>query len=167
MSIETAGGLGTDWSTVHAHPDGTVSLLAGSMSVGQGLATALSTLVAQRLGLPLSRIAYRQGDTDLLEDGRGNGGSSALIIGGTAVVRAVDDLIEQAAKLASSELEVSTEDLQFSNGEFRVVGTDLSIGLARARARRGSRFAWSPRRAERLRPVLSRDSDVPEWMPCL
>jgi carbon-monoxide dehydrogenase large subunit len=130
MSIETAGGMGTDWSTVRAHPDGTVTLTAGSMSVGQGLATALSTLVAQRLGVPPSNVEHRQGDTDLLENGRGNGGSSALIIGGTAVTKSVDDLIDKATKIASEQLEVSAQDLEFFNGEFRVVGTDLKVGLA-------------------------------------
>jgi carbon-monoxide dehydrogenase large subunit len=130
MPIEMAGGIGTDAAIVRAHPDGTVTLYAGSMSVGQGHDTALATVVAQRLGLPLSSVRHVQGDTDRIEEGKGNGGSSALIMGGTVAVRGVDDLIEKATALAAVELEASANDLQFANGEFRVAGTDLVVTLA-------------------------------------
>ena len=130
MPIEMAGGVGTDAAIVRAHPDGTVTLYAGSMSVGQGHDTALATVVAQRLGLPLSSVKHVQGDTDRIGDGKGNGGSSALIMGGTVAMRGVDDLIEKATTLAAAQLEASGHDVQFANGEFRVAGTDLVVTLA-------------------------------------
>lgn len=129
MPIEMAGALGTDNARLQAHPDGTVTLETGTMSVGQGLETAFTTMVAQRLGVPLASVRYRQGDTDLLENGRGNGGSSALIIGGTTLTRGVDDLIAKAGKVAAGQLEVAPQDLQFANGEFRAAGTDVAISL--------------------------------------
>jgi carbon-monoxide dehydrogenase large subunit len=132
--IEVAAGPyekpGTDWATIRAHPDGTVTLFSGQKSVGQGLDTALSTLVTQRLGIPLSKIKYVDGDTDLLANGKGNGGSSALSLGGSATVKSVDDLLERATKLASDELEASPLDIEFLNGEFRIVGSDRTISLA-------------------------------------
>lgn len=130
MPIEMAGGLGADAAKVRVHADGTVSVRLGSMSVGQGHETSLSNLVAQRLEVPLDRIRYEQGDTDLMAQGRGNGGSSALIQGGSAVARGVDDLIEKARRIAASELEVSADDLELAHGGFRVVGTDRSISMA-------------------------------------
>jgi aerobic carbon-monoxide dehydrogenase large subunit len=119
-----------DLSTLRAHADGTFTLSSGTFSVGQGLDTALSSIVATRLGVALDKVLYLQGDTDLLEDGRGNGGSSALISAGSAVHQAVDDLVQKAREMASGQLEVAAEDLHFVDGAFRVTGTDLSITLA-------------------------------------
>jgi carbon-monoxide dehydrogenase large subunit len=129
MPIETAGGIGEDQAVVRAHSDGTVTIYAGSMSVGQGHETAFAAILAQRLGLPMDRILHVQGDTDRIAGGKGNGGSSALVMGGTVVTRGADDLVEKAKRLAAASLEVSAEDLSFSNGAFRVAGTDLEVTL--------------------------------------
>jgi carbon-monoxide dehydrogenase large subunit len=132
--IEVAAGPyskpGTDWATVRAHSDGTVSLLTGQKSVGQGLETALSLVAAQRLGLPFSKIRYVDGDTDLLANGKGNGGSSALSLGGPAIVKSIEDLLHKATTIASDELEASPLDIEYSSGEFRIVGSDRAISLA-------------------------------------
>ncbi|MEO8858120.1 MAG: xanthine dehydrogenase family protein molybdopterin-binding subunit, partial [Burkholderiaceae bacterium] len=129
MPIEMAGGKGEDWATLRAHPDGSVTLNAGSMSVGQGLETAMPRLVADLLGIASSKVHYTQGDTDLLARGRGSGGSSSLALGGTAVVAGVDDLIRNARRLAAELLEASPEDVQWADGELRIVGTDRGITL--------------------------------------
>jgi carbon-monoxide dehydrogenase large subunit len=129
MPIEMAASAGSDWSIVHAHGDGTVTVIPGAMSVGQGHETSLSSLVAQRLGLPLSRVKYAQGDTDLIANGKGSGGSSALIMGGAALVRTVDDLVGKARKLAADVLEAAVEDIEFVDGACRIVGTDRVVSL--------------------------------------
>ena len=132
--IEVAGGPyrkpATDWSIVQAHADGTVRLIVGTMSVGQGLDTALSTLLAQRLDLPTESVVYVQGDTDAIPEGKGNGGSAALIVGGTAVDLGAQDLLGKARAIAAQELEVSADDLQYAKGVFRVAGSDIEITLA-------------------------------------
>jgi len=131
--IEVAAGPyakpATDYATVRAHPDGTVTLFSGAMSVGQGLETALSTLVAERLGLPLERIRYVQGDTDLLANGKGNGGSAALTLCGPAIQLGIDEMLEKARQIASDQLEASPLDLEFAEGAFRIVGSDRVISL--------------------------------------
>jgi carbon-monoxide dehydrogenase large subunit len=129
MPIESAGGIGGDQAVVRAHPDGSVTIFAGSMSVGQGHETAFAAMVAQRLGLPMDRILHVQGDTDRIAGGKGNGGSAGLIMGGTVVTRGADDLVDKARRLAAARLEVAAEDLSFSNGVFRVAGTDLEVTL--------------------------------------
>ena len=130
MPIEMAGGVGTDHAIVHAHPDGTVTLTTGTMSVGQGHETVLSALVAQRLAVPVSSIRYAQGDTDRIENGRGNGGSSGVIQGGSALAKAIDDLIAKGRELASEKLEAAVSDIEFSDGVFRIAGTDRSIRMS-------------------------------------
>lgn len=130
MPIELAGGLGKDHSVVEPHADGTVTLKIGSMSVGQGHETGFSRMLADILGIPMDSIRYLQGDTDLLAAGRGNGGSSAAIQGGSAMAFAAEDLIRKGRALASNRFEADASDIEFVSGAFRVRGTDLSVKLA-------------------------------------
>jgi carbon-monoxide dehydrogenase large subunit len=130
MPIEMAGGMLSDNARLTANADGTVTLRVGSMSVGQGHETGLSRLVAQALGIPLASVRYEQGDTDLLAVGRGNGGSSALIQGGSALRQASADLIEKARDAAARRLEAHAADIEFAQGALRVRGTDHGVTLA-------------------------------------
>jgi aerobic carbon-monoxide dehydrogenase large subunit len=130
MPIEMAGGIGADNARLTMNTDGTVTLRVGSMSVGQGHETSLSRLVARALGIPADHVRYEQGDTDSLAAGRGNGGSSALIQGGSALRGATQDLIEHARQAAARRLEAHVDDIEFAEGVLRVRGTDHAVGLA-------------------------------------
>ena len=135
--IEVAGGplrnLRKDDAAISVSPNGKVELRAGLMSVGQGHETGMTLMVAARLGVSAEAITYRQGDTDLLDNGRGSGGSSALIVGGAAVHKAIEAVIEKGRQIASEALEAAAVDIEFnieSNcGIYRVAGTDRSISL--------------------------------------
>jgi carbon-monoxide dehydrogenase large subunit len=132
--IEVAGGPfgrpGKDTAQITVAGDGTVTVATGVMSVGQGLETALPQLMAERLGVPLDRIRYAQGDTDQLPGGRGSGGSSALCVGGTAVSMALDKMLEKGRLIAVELLEAAAADITFAEGSFRVAGTDRTASLA-------------------------------------
>jgi len=132
--IEVAGGPflrpARDQATLRLAEDGTLTLRSGSMSVGQGLETAFCQLVAERFGVPLDRVRYEAGDTDLLSGGKGNGGSGALCIGGSAVSVAVDKVIEKAKQAAAELLEAAVVDVTFDAGRFTIAGTDRSVSLA-------------------------------------
>ncbi len=97
--IEVAGGPflrpAKDLATLRLAEDGTLILRSGSMSVGQGLETTFSQLVADRFGVDVEQVRWEGGDTDLLASGKGNGGSGALCIGGSAVSLAMDKVIEK------------------------------------------------------------------------
>ncbi len=132
--IEVAGGPflrpARDQATLRLADDGTLVLRSGSMSVGQGLETAFCQLVAERFGVPLDHVLYEAGDTDLLSGGKGNGGSGALCIGGSAVNVAVDKVIDKARQVAAELLEAAVVDVTFDAGRFTIAGTDRSISLA-------------------------------------
>ncbi len=132
--IEVAGGPflrpAKDLATLRLAEDGSLVLRSGSMSVGQGLETAFCQLVAEQFGVPIDRVQYEAGDTDLLSFGKGNGGSGALCIGGSAVSLAVDAVIEKAKRIASELLEAAAVDVELREGKFTVVGTDRSVDLA-------------------------------------
>src|SRR5262249_55941547 len=126
--IEVAGGPflrpAKDLSTLRFAEDGRLILRTGSMSVGQGLETTMCQIVSERFGVPIDSILYEQGDTDQLPFGKGNGGSGALCIGGSAVMVAADKIIERAKKLAAELLEASVTDIEFRGGRFHIAGTD-------------------------------------------
>ncbi len=132
--IEVAGGPflrpAKDQATLRLAEDGTLVLRSGSMSVGQGLETAFCQLVSERFGVPLDHVRYEAGDTDLLSGGKGNGGSGALCIGGSAVSVAVDKVIEKAKQAAAELLEAAVVDVTFDAGRFTIAGTDRSVSLA-------------------------------------
>ena len=132
--IEVAGGPflrpAKDLSTLRLEADGTLTLRSGSMSVGQGLETTMTQIVADRFGIPIENVKWDGGDTDLIPWGKGNGGSGALCIGGSAVMLAVDKVLETARKLASELLEAAVVDIEFSEGRFSVAGTDKFVTLA-------------------------------------
>ena len=132
--IEVAGGPflrpAKDQAALRLAEDGTLVLRSGSMSVGQGLETAFCQLVAERFGVPLDNVRYEAGDTDLLSGGKGNGGSGALCIGGSAVSVAVDKVIEKAKQAAAELLEAAVVDVTFDAGRFTIAGTDRSVSLA-------------------------------------
>jgi carbon-monoxide dehydrogenase large subunit len=132
--IEVAGGPflrpAKDMSTLRLAADGTLILKTGSVSVGQGLETTFTQIVADRFGVPQEQVRYEQGDTDELPFGKGNGGSGALCIGGSAVSLAVDAVIEKARRIAAELLEAAVVDVTFEAGRFSIAGTDRSIDLA-------------------------------------
>jgi carbon-monoxide dehydrogenase large subunit len=148
------------WSS--AHDDGSVTVVVGNMSVGQGLETTFSSLVAQRLGVPADKVKYVQGDTDAIADGKGNGGSAALTIGGSATHLGVDDLLDKARAIAARELEVSLRGPGLCRRRIprARLGHRDHAGAAgaavQARAEKAAAAAWPAPRCSRPRAAPSR-----------
>jgi carbon-monoxide dehydrogenase large subunit len=97
--------------------------------MGQGLETSYAQMVAQALSIPIRKVEVVQGDTDVI-GGFGSVGSRSLYIGGSAVAASIADLVKKARPLAAEMLEAATQDLEFSDGRFRIAGTDRQITLA-------------------------------------
>jgi carbon-monoxide dehydrogenase large subunit len=138
-AIEVAGGpytsLNPDTAEIRVNPVGSVTVRTGSTSMGQGNETAFVQIVSERLAVPPARIEVQWGDSDALGAGRGNGGSGAVSVGGAAIVRAADKIVERGRLIAASLLEAAPADIVFRDGRFTVTGTDkgLAIGdIARA-----------------------------------
>lgn len=127
--IEACGGGGPESSTVILEKDGTVTVLIGTQSNGQGHETAYSQLVAQHLDIPMDRIRVIQGDTDRIETGSGTGGSRSIPVGGAALDKASSILTENLKQLASETLEAGIGDLEIVDGAVRIVGTDKALDL--------------------------------------
>jgi carbon-monoxide dehydrogenase large subunit len=132
--IEACGSNGPDAATVRLERDGSVTVLAGSQSTGQGHKTAYAQIVAEHLDLPPGRVTVIQGDTDLVAAGAGTGGSSSITCGGASVESASRKLAANLKSIAAHELEAAEADLEIENGEMRIVGTDRTISFAEVAA---------------------------------
>jgi len=121
-------------ATVEVHPDGSATILTGTSPHGQGHVTVWAMLASEELGIGVDKITVKWGDTDLIPEGGGTGGSRSLQQGGAAVRQASQDLLELARQRAASELEANPADLVFDTGSssFAVAGDpDAAVPLAR------------------------------------
>ncbi|MFT5173618.1 MAG: carbon-monoxide dehydrogenase large subunit [Gammaproteobacteria bacterium] len=129
--IERTAGNWSEIAGLRLDADGSATALVGSVSNGQGTETAFSQLVADRLGLHFDDINVIEGDTDLIVDGKGTGGSASIAVAGAALMMATDDAIDKARLVAAHLLEATATDLEFSADHgFSIVGTDRCVTLA-------------------------------------
>jgi carbon-monoxide dehydrogenase large subunit len=128
--IEACGNAGAETATLKLESDGSVTLLIGTQSTGQGHATAYAQLVADHLGLPPERLNIIQGDTDRIATGIGTGGSSSIPCGGASLSGAAEKLADNLKRLAAEALEAGADDLEIAEGTVRVKGTDRVISLS-------------------------------------
>jgi aerobic carbon-monoxide dehydrogenase large subunit len=121
------GGVGL-WESaeVRVNPTGSIEILTGSHSHGQGHETTFAQLVSDRLGLPIDNISIVHGDTDKVQFGMGTYGSRSGPVGMSAIVKALDKIEAKAKKVAAFVLEAAEGDIEFKDGKFTVAGTDKS-----------------------------------------
>jgi carbon-monoxide dehydrogenase large subunit len=127
--IEACSGGSPENAKVRLEEDGTVTVLIGTQSTGQGHATAYAQLVSQHLDIPVERVHVHQGDTDRVATGGGTGGSRSIPVGGASVAGASRTLAENLKRLAADALEAGVSDLEIADGGVRVAGTDRSIAF--------------------------------------
>ena len=112
---------------VRVNPIGTVEVLTGSHSHGQGHETTFAQLVSDRLGIPIDNVSIVHGDTDKVQMGMGTYGSRSGAVGMSAIAKALDKIEIKAKKVAGYVLEASPEDIEFKDGKFTVKGTDKAV----------------------------------------
>jgi carbon-monoxide dehydrogenase large subunit len=106
---------------------GTVEILTGCHSHGQGHETTYAQLVSDRLGIPIENVSIVHGDTDKVQMGMGTYGSRSGAVGMSAIFKALDKIEAKAKKVAGHLLEASDQDIDFKDGKFTVKGTDKTI----------------------------------------
>ena len=129
---QAVGSLGAGvglWESaeVRVNPTGSVEVLTGSHSHGQGHETTFAQLVSERLGIAIDNVSIVHGDTDIVQFGMGTYGSRSGAVGMSAIVKALDKVEAKAKKVASHLLEAAEGDIVFKDGKFTVAGTDRSV----------------------------------------
>ena len=126
-----AGALGAraglfEAGEIRVNPTGSVTVFTGSHSHGQGHETTFAQVVAARLGVPVESVDVVHGDTGRIPFGMGTYGSRSLAVGGSAIVKALDKIVNKGKKIAAHLLEAAEGDIEFKDGKFTVAGTDRS-----------------------------------------
>jgi len=111
-------------AVVRVDPTGTVNVFTGTHSHGQGHVTTFAQIVAEKLGVPIGNVEIIHGDTDRIPFGMGSYGSRSLAVGGAAISKALDKVIEKGKIIAAHLMEASEADMEFKDGKFTVAGTD-------------------------------------------
>jgi aerobic carbon-monoxide dehydrogenase large subunit len=129
---QAVGSLGAGvglWESaeVRVNAVGTIEVLTGSHSHGQGHETTFAQLIADRLGVPISSVNIVHGDTDKVQMGMGTYGSRSGAVGMSAVVKALDKVEMKAKKIAAHLMEADESDIVIENGDVKVAGTDKSL----------------------------------------
>ena len=128
-TIERAAALGFEGAEIRFDKSGTATLLAGSVTQGQGHETIFKQIACDRLGLHPDEMHYVQGDTDQVFVGEGTGGSRSATIGGSAVDIAADRITSKAMGIASHLLEVDAADVNFAEGVFSSPRTNRTLSI--------------------------------------
>ncbi|NUB43043.1 xanthine dehydrogenase family protein molybdopterin-binding subunit [Fertoebacter nigrum] len=114
-------------ATVRVNATGSISVYTGSHSHGQGHETSFAQVVAEMIGIDAAQIDIVHGDTSNTPMGMGTYGSRSLAVGGSAIVKATNKIINKAKKIASHLLEAAEGDIELKDGKFTVAGTDKSV----------------------------------------
>ncbi|HXZ03109.1 MAG TPA: xanthine dehydrogenase family protein molybdopterin-binding subunit [Stellaceae bacterium] len=129
-----AGALGAraglyETAELRVHPTGSITVFTGTHSHGQGHETTFAQLVSDRLGVPLEMIDVVHGDTTKIPFGLGTYGSRSLPVGGSALVKAMDKVVNKGKKIAAHLLEAAEADIEFKDGTYSVAGTDKTLAF--------------------------------------
>ncbi|ARM76216.1 glyceraldehyde dehydrogenase subunit alpha [Acidianus manzaensis] len=116
MYVEITGFGPWEVARVFAKSDGKIIAITGSGPHGQGDATGFAQIVAETLQIPIDSIEVRWGDTDIIEDGIGTWGSRTITVGGSAIMKASQELKERIMSVASKMLNADIEELEYEEG---------------------------------------------------
>ena len=114
-------------ATVRVNATGGLVVMTGSHSHGQGHETAFPQVIAEMIGIDESMVEIVHGDTANTPMGMGTYGSRSIAVGGSAMVRATEKIINKCKKIAAHLMEASEADIELKNGAFSVAGTDKSV----------------------------------------
>jgi len=133
--LEVTAAPGKELGAVHFEPDGTVTIVTGTLDFGMGHATTYAQILTDLLGVPFDLIRVVEGDSDRMAFGGGSGGSRSVMFAGAALTESAAIIIERGKQIASHVLEASASDIEFNAGRFVIAGTDRSITLLELAAR--------------------------------
>ena len=132
MFIEPSGGGGPkEEVAIKFGSNGDASLYSQVGPSGQGNETVYPEIVASVFGIDPERVSMPVGDQQIAPlVGMGSIGSRSLMSHGSALMLAAKEVVKKGMELAAKDLEVSSSDIVFEEGQYRVVGTDLSVGFS-------------------------------------
>ena len=126
--VESPGAAAYERTDVTIRSDGTVQAVIGTQASGQGHQTSFAQVVAGTLGVPFETVAIEFGDTDLAAGGSGSHADRSMRLGGTILMRACEDILQQAHLRAAERLDHDVAEVTYADGQF-VALDERSVGL--------------------------------------
>ncbi|HUO13031.1 MAG TPA: xanthine dehydrogenase family protein molybdopterin-binding subunit [Caulobacteraceae bacterium] len=128
LAIQLGAGVGLyESGEIRVNPTGSVTVFTGSHSHGQGHETTFAQVVADKFGIPIEQVEVVHGDTGRMEFGLGTYGSRSLAVGGSALVKSAEKVIDKGKRISGHMLETTPDDIDFSEGVFRARGTNRQM----------------------------------------
>jgi aerobic carbon-monoxide dehydrogenase large subunit len=127
--VDISTGVPREKAELAVLPDGTVDLVIGVVSQGQGHETSFAQLVTEWLGVPIESVRVIAGDTDRVTVGGGAHSGRGMRLGSIVIKKSSDRLIEKGLRIAEHLLETAAADIEFAHGRFAVKGTNHAVGL--------------------------------------
>jgi aerobic carbon-monoxide dehydrogenase large subunit len=127
--LESSSGAPRERAEIDVSPEGSVGLVVGTQSSGQGHETSFAQVVVEWLGVPLDSIRFVEGDTDVVKEGGGSHAGRSMRLASIVMIKAADKIIDKGKRIAAHMLEAADADIVFAAGRFTVAGTDRSIGI--------------------------------------
>ncbi|HYU12287.1 MAG TPA: xanthine dehydrogenase family protein molybdopterin-binding subunit, partial [Stellaceae bacterium] len=127
--LETSRGTPGERAEIRFEPDGSVALVLGTQSNGQGHETSFKQIAADLLGLPIAAFRFVQADTREVRSGNGHGGARSMHMGGTALYQAAQMVLSKGRAIAAHLLQADANAVRFSAGRFTVGGGERGIDL--------------------------------------
>jgi len=112
---------------IRVNPVGTIEVLTGSHSHGQGHETTFAQVIASKLGVPINQVSIVHGDTDKVQMGMGTYGSRSGAVGASAIVKAAEKIVAKGKRVAAACMELPEDSVDFENGEFLGRGTNKKM----------------------------------------
>jgi aerobic carbon-monoxide dehydrogenase large subunit len=112
---------------IRVNPVGTIEVLTGSHSHGQGHETTFAQVIASKLGVPIDQVSIVHGDTDKVQMGMGTYGSRSGAVGASAIVKAAEKIVAKGKRVAAACMELPEDTIDFENGEFLGRGTNKKM----------------------------------------
>jgi carbon-monoxide dehydrogenase large subunit len=128
-TIERAAAGGFEAAEIRFDRSGTVTLLSGSITQGQGHETVYKQLLCDRLGIHPDQVHYVQGDTEKVAIGEGTGGSRTATLGGSAVHLATERIVMKAKAIAGAVLGADPEEIRFDDGLFSTPRSNRALTI--------------------------------------
>jgi carbon-monoxide dehydrogenase large subunit len=130
--IESILGDPTEGAKVTFNDDGTASIFVGTQSNGQGHETVFAQFLSDQTGIPVERIRFVQGDSDLIKKGGGTGGSRSVTMQNTATLATVEKMIAAFTPFLADEMGVAPDEVTFDDVSFRADGSNLAPTMLEA-----------------------------------
>ena len=127
--IESILGDPSEEAKVVFQEDGEVKILVGTQSNGQGHETVYAQFLSDQTGIPTEKITVIQGDSDLIPNGGGTGGSRSVTVQNNATLATVEKVIQSFSQYLAEKLGFDVKNIEFDDISFRINGSNYSPNM--------------------------------------